>query len=353
MERNKAEQYMQRCLDLAIKGNGFVSPNPMVGAVLVHHDVIIGEGWHQQYGGPHAEVNCLQNVKPEHQHLIKESTLYVSLEPCAHYGKTPPCADLIVQHRIPKVIIGCKDDYHQVAGKGIQRLLDKGITVEVGVLEQACKALNKAFFTRQAYDRPYILLKWAESSDGYIAPSGGRRVMLSNVYAQHWVHQLRRIYDAILVGYRTALQDNPQLNNRSGMGKQPTRIVLDWNAKLPENLHFFNGQQPTIVFNTQQDIQKEQLNYKRINDDDNRLEQVVHRLPGINSVIIEGGAQTLQAFIDAGLWDEAMIIRTPVVLGDGVVRPILKNAFQHATFELSDNKVENFYHERTRELFRC
>jgi diaminohydroxyphosphoribosylaminopyrimidine deaminase / 5-amino-6-(5-phosphoribosylamino)uracil reductase len=284
---------MQRCLELAKKGAGYVAPNPMVGAVLVHEDKIIGEGWHQQYGEAHAEVNCIASVKEEDRSLIAQSTMYVSLEPCAHFGKTPPCVDLIVQHKVPKVIIGCRDPFEEVNGKGIEKLRAAGVEVIAGVLENECKELNKRFFTYHTKQRPYIILKWAQTADGKIAslnPSEGRtsdsdkteidyssqiihqnkttsviaeagspplegreaaveRLLISNEYSNRLVHKWRSEEAAILVGTNTALLDDPELTTRLWPGPSPVRLVLDRDLKLPSSLKIFNQEVKTIIFN--------------------------------------------------------------------------------------------------------
>ncbi|HEY2720248.1 MAG TPA: bifunctional diaminohydroxyphosphoribosylaminopyrimidine deaminase/5-amino-6-(5-phosphoribosylamino)uracil reductase RibD, partial [Chitinophagaceae bacterium] len=225
--------YMHRCLDLARLGAGHVAPNPMVGAVLVHDERIIGEGYHQQYGGPHAEPNCIASVKKEEQHLISESILYVSLEPCAHYGKTPPCADLIIKNKIPRVVIGCFDPFEEVNGKGIEKLKGAGIDVLVGILEHECKKLNKRFFLYYQQHRPYIILKWAQSSNQKIGAGAGNRTYISNEFTNRLVHKWRSEEAAILVGTNTALQDDPELTTRSWIGNNPRRLVMDMDLKLP------------------------------------------------------------------------------------------------------------------------
>jgi len=342
---------MQRCIELAQKGMGSVSPNPMVGAVLVHDGLIIGEGWHQQYGGPHAEVNCINAVAEEHQHLLASSTLYVSLEPCAHYGKTPPCADLIVTNRIPNVVIGCVDSFSQVSGKGIEKLKVAGINVKVGVLEDECRLLNKRFFTRQENNRPYIILKWAESNDGFIAPLKGKRVMLSNTFSQIWVHKMRSEEDAILVGYNTALQDNPQLNNRYGKGKQPIRIVIDPQMALLQNLHIFDGAQQTVILNYKEDKEEANVHWIKMEQTENLAEGVLSHLPkNINSLIIEGGSKTLQSFIDAGLWDEANIIKTKHQLFAGTVAPKLNTGTIINEINLNEDKITVYRNANARKL---
>lgn len=235
------ELYMQRCLQLAQLAAGHTAPNPMVGAVLVHDGVIIGEGYHKQYGGPHAEVNCINSVAEEHKHLIPSSFIYVSLEPCAHYGKTPPCADLIIRNKIPKVVVGCRDPFKQVDGKGIEKLVNAGIDVTVGVLEKECRQVNRRFFTFHTQHRPYVLLKWAQTGDGKIASYSEERLLISNDISNKLVHKWRSEEAAILVGTNTALMDNPSLTNRLWSGKSPIRLVIDMDLRLPKHLQLFNG----------------------------------------------------------------------------------------------------------------
>ncbi|RYE36901.1 MAG: bifunctional diaminohydroxyphosphoribosylaminopyrimidine deaminase/5-amino-6-(5-phosphoribosylamino)uracil reductase RibD, partial [Sphingobacteriaceae bacterium] len=247
------KKYMRRCLELAESGAGFVSPNPMVGAVIVYQNRIIGEGYHQKYGQPHAEVNAVKAVLeryPNAAELLKEATIYVSLEPCAHHGKTPPCADLIIKHQIPKVVVGCRDPFVQVDGKGIEKLRNAGIEVIENVLEAECLDLNKRFFTRVLKQRPYIILKWAETADGFFAPEDGSQQWISDPLSKRLVHQWRSEEDAVLVGKNTAANDNPQLNNRyQPEAKQPKRVVLDRRLELKSSLNLFDQSAETFVFN--------------------------------------------------------------------------------------------------------
>lgn len=343
---------MQRCIDLALKGAGQVSPNPMVGALLVYNNRIIGEGWHKQYGQAHAEVNCIASVSDHDHELVSKSTLYVSLEPCAHYGKTPPCADLIIQNNIPEVIIGCTDSYKEVSGKGIQKLKAAGVAVTSGILEKECRWLNRRFFTRQEFHRPYIILKWAESDGAFIAPEKGKRFMLSNIFSQKMVQKMRSEEDAILVGYNTALQDNPQLNNRYGSGKQPLRIVIDQELKLPHELRLFDQSQRTIIFNYLKSGEEDNILWMQLNRDRSLAQQVIEQLKDINSIIIEGGSKTLQAFIDEDLWDEALVFRTPHILLKGTKAPQLKNNIKADQFPLQDDIINMYHHEHTQQLYR-
>lgn len=326
---------MHRCLHLAQQGQGRVAPNPMVGAVLVNKGRIIGEGWHRQYGGPHAEVNCVASVAPEDQHLVREATLYVSLEPCAHFGKTPPCADLVVAQQIPRVVVGCRDPFPLVAGKGIEQLQAAGVEVTLGVLEKECQQLNKRFFLFHNLHRPYITLKWAQTADGWISGKTGQRLHISNAASNRLVHRWRSEEASILVGTNTALADDPSLNTRLWPGAHPLRLVVDLHRRLPDNLKLFDGSLPTLVFNLYQHSVADaaQLRsatggvyYYQVSEDAELVHQVVHALYQlqVQSVLVEGGAQLLQSFIDAALWDEARIITNEsLVVGEGLPAPQL------------------------------
>ncbi|MFD1257781.1 bifunctional diaminohydroxyphosphoribosylaminopyrimidine deaminase/5-amino-6-(5-phosphoribosylamino)uracil reductase RibD [Mucilaginibacter terrae] len=322
------EKHMQRCLQLAALGIGQVSPNPMVGAVIVHQDRVIGEGYHQKYGGPHAEVNAVNQVLANHENaheLLRQSTIYVSLEPCAHYGKTPPCADLIIKHHIPKVIVGCRDPFAQVDGKGIEKLQQAGLAVITGVLEEECRKLNKRFFTRVQKQRPYIILKWAQTANGYFAPNDGSQHWITGLEARKLVHQWRAEEDAILVGKNTARIDNPQLNVRYGTGKPPKRVVIDRNLELDKQLHLFDNSVETFVFNAIKTHFDDKTKYIALEDFDRFVPQYILfqlYLQDIQSLIVEGGAQTLNSFIEAGLWDEARIFTGQTLLLNGIKAPV-------------------------------
>jgi diaminohydroxyphosphoribosylaminopyrimidine deaminase / 5-amino-6-(5-phosphoribosylamino)uracil reductase len=323
------EFYMQRCLDLAQLGIGCVSPNPMVGAVIVHNDRIIGEGYHRKYGEAHAEVNAVNQVLEkfdDSEELLKQSTIYVSLEPCAHYGKTPPCADLIIKHHIPKVIVGCRDPFEQVNGKGIEKLKETGVEVITGVLEDECRWLNRRFFTRVQSHRPYIILKWAQTEDGFFAPDDGSQYWITGDESRRMVHQWRAEEDAILVGKNTAMIDNPQLNVRYAEGKSPKRIVIDRKLQLRKDLHLFDQSVETLIFNEiKMDIDGKNK-YIALEDFERYVPQYIVfqlYLQDIQSVIIEGGAGTLNAFIEAGLWDEARIFTGAVSLKQGIRAPLI------------------------------
>ena len=313
---------MRRCLELALLGSGHVAPNPMVGAILVYEDRIIGEGYHELYGKAHAEVNCIASVKPEDEPLIPLSTIYVSLEPCAHHGKTPPCADLIVARNIPRVVVGCRDPFPQVNGRGIDKLLAAGIDVTVGVLEKECIALNKRFFHFHTRHRPYIVLKWAQTANGLIAGPGGAvatdpaadgqssRLLISNEVTNRLVHKWRSEEAAILVGPRTALLDDPALTARLWTGPDPIRLVVDKELQLPEDLQLFDKKVKTIVFNNHKQEDEGPIQYYQLSTDSSLIHQLVlalHHLK-IQSVLVEGGARLLQSFIDEDYWDEARVI---------------------------------------------
>jgi diaminohydroxyphosphoribosylaminopyrimidine deaminase/5-amino-6-(5-phosphoribosylamino)uracil reductase len=321
--------YMQRAIELARLGAGEVSPNPMVGAVIVHNDSIIGEGYHERYGQAHAEVNAVKDALSKHPNaeaLLLQSTIYVTLEPCAHYGKTPPCADLIIKHHIPKVVVGCRDPFDQVNGKGIEKLLAAGVEVVLGVMESECLDLNKRFFTRVQKQRPYIILKWAQTEDGFFAPGDGSQFWITGEASKRLVHQWRGEEDAVLVGKHTALADNPQLNVRYGSGKSPKRVVIDRNLELPGHLHLFDQSVETFVFNAIKTDVDGKVKYIALEDFDNFVPQYILfqlYLQDVQSIIIEGGAKTLETFISAGLWDEARIFAGKITLQDGIKSPVI------------------------------
>jgi diaminohydroxyphosphoribosylaminopyrimidine deaminase/5-amino-6-(5-phosphoribosylamino)uracil reductase len=324
---------MHRCLELAQKGAGYVAPNPMVGALLVHDDKIIGEGYHKQFGGPHAEVSCINSVLEKNRNLISLSTLYVSLEPCVHYGKTPPCTDFIIKKKIPQVVIGCRDPFKEVNGKGIEKLKSADVNVIFGILENKCQQLNKRFFTFYTEHRPYIVLKWAETADGIIAANGTTRLLISNEQTKRLVHKWRSEEAAILVGTNTALFDDPELTTRYWNGPSPIRLVVDMHLRLPLSLKIFNEKQRTIVFNSvrhSQDMESE-VAYYQVTEDVSLVHQIINALYQLNiqSVLIEGGPRLLQSFIDEDMWDEARIIKNEkLIINNGLAAPEieLKNA---------------------------
>ena len=314
---------MSRCLELAVMGMGSVSPNPMVGAVLVHEGRIIGEGYHEQYGYAHAEVNCINSVKEEDKHLISHSTIYVSLEPCSHHGKTPPCADLIIERGIPSVVTGSGDPNPLVAGRGIKKLRDAGVEVTEHVMERECDFLNRRFMTYHTRQRPYIILKWAQSEDGFFAPDDDRQVWLTNEYSKKLVHKWRTEEDAILVGTRTTLIDDPQLTARLWEGRNPLRILIDMDLKVPAESRIFDDEAMTLVYNASKEKLEFGTVYVKVDRDKPLPQQIADDLyhRKILSVIIEGGAYTLNTFISAGLWDEARVFYSPTLLSGGIAAP--------------------------------
>lgn len=324
---NEDELYMRRCLQLAALGKGFVAPNPLVGAALVYKNRIIGEGYHQQFGAAHAEVNCINSVKESDKPFISSSTLYVSLEPCAHYGKTPPCSTFIIQHNIPKVVIGCRDVFKEVNGKGIEQLQRANVEVVVGVLEEACKSMNERFFTFHEKKRPYVILKWAQTANGYLSQASGERLYISNEYVNRLVHAWRSEEMAIIVGSATAIADNPQLTNRLWTGKSPLRMVIDRELKLPAHLNLFQTKEPTVVFNYHKHEQQNNVLFYCLNREANFLEEFMRACVhlSVQSLLVEGGSRLLQLFLDAALWDELRIItHHNLVVKEGVKAPVFQ-----------------------------
>ncbi len=324
------EKYMHRCLQLAANGCGFVSPNPMVGAVIVHNDQIIGEGFHRQYGGPHAEVNAVESVSDKN--LLPESKIYVSLEPCSHYGKTPPCAELIVKHGFKRVVVGTQDPNPSVSGRGIKLIRDAGIDVTVGVLEDEVRQQNKTFLVSQILNRAYVVLKWAQSADGYIDYTRELGDMqlparFSNEISSMSVHRLRAELDAIMVGTNTARLDNPRLNTRLWYGHNPVRIVIDKKGVMDKDMALFDESSEVIVFTALSDypVVKDNVSVLVLSfgkeGNIGMLKELHER--NISSLLVEGGARLTQSFIDAGLWDEAFIEVSPMVLNKGVAAPRL------------------------------
>jgi diaminohydroxyphosphoribosylaminopyrimidine deaminase/5-amino-6-(5-phosphoribosylamino)uracil reductase len=356
---------MQRCIELAIKGAGNVAPNPMVGAVLVHDGKIIGEGWHQKYGEAHAEVNAIRQAAT---HLavnglaalsgLTDTTLYVSLEPCTHFGKTPPCVDLIIKHKIPKVVIGCRDPFEEVNGKGIEKLKAAGVEVISGIMEDECKALNKRFFTFHTKRRPYMILKWAETADGFIAPlnppqGGASRLLISNEYSNRLVHKWRSEEAAIMIGTNTALLDNPELTTRLWPGSSPVRIVLDMDLRLPASIKLFNQEVKTIVFNGIKQSEENNTLFYKIEKDKNLSQEICTALYQlkIQSVIIEGGTQLLQSFINENLWDEVRIIRNnEMSIGEGIAAPKLIKAELIKGIKLKSDTISFSLHNKTKTI---
>lgn len=336
---------MHRCFELASLGAGYVAPNPMVGAVLVSEDRIIGEGYHKEFGQPHAEVNCIKSVGEHDEHLISTSTLYVSLEPCAHFGKTPPCADLIISHKIQRVVIGCVDPFSEVYGRGIAKLKEAGVEVIVNVLQFYSEELNKRFFTFHEKQRPYIILKWAQSANQKIAGNQNERVFISSDYSNRLLHKWRSEEAAIMVGTNTAIADNPSLNVRLWNGKNPVRLVIDLNLRLPVTLNIFDRQQPTVIFNALKDSAEANLIYLKIESGEHFLNHVLsacHKLD-IQSILIEGGGLLLQSFIAAGLWDEARVIQNnELIIQEGLSAPQLLNQQLLFREQISTDTIFNY-----------
>ncbi len=325
---NSDNKYMQRCIELATKGRQNVKPNPMVGCVIVHNDVIIGESYHKKYGQPHAEVNAINSVKDKS--LLKESTLYVNLEPCAHHGKTPPCSDLIIKEELKRVVVGCKDSFAKVAGKGIEKMRNAGIKVDVGILEKESLELNKAFFTFHQKQRPYIILKWAQTLDGYIDvirkaedPIGVNWITHPNLRLP--VHKWRSEETAILVGAGTAKNDNPRLNTREWYGKNPLRILFAQKDKISKNWHLLDDNINTIVFTNKEIQDTESTTYINLDFQDNPIQQMLKILynKDIQTIIVEGGQMMLQSFININIWDEARVLIGDKTFGTGLEAPKL------------------------------
>ena len=330
----KDEKYIARCIQLAKNGLCNAAPNPMVGAVIVHNDTIIGEGYHIRCGEAHAEVNAIRSVKDES--LLKDSTIYVSLEPCSHYGKTPPCADLIINKGIPRVVVGCQDPFALVAGRGIQKMRDAGIEVKVGVLEKECRQLIRRFITFHTERRPFITLKWAESADGYIDlhRTGGQPYIFSSPLSSMLVHKRRAEHSAILVGRRTALLDNPSLTVRNWHGKSPVRLVIDKNLTLPKHLSLFDGSTRTLVFTQREDTPNLfQVEFIQLDFNRDILPQIFEVLyqEKLQTLMVEGGSILLQSFIDSGCWDEAYIEHSSDDLKDGIKAPKLTGEYDFLT----------------------
>lgn len=340
--------YMRRAIELAELGAGMVSPNPLVGAVIVHNEKVIGEGYHQKYGQAHAEVNAITMVSDRFDDaadLLQDATMYVTLEPCAHFGKTPPCADLIIKHRIPRVVIGSPDPFSQVSGKGIQRLKDAGVTVTENFMRTECDHMNRRFLTRINRQRPYIILKWAQSDDGFMAPDNALPYWISTQESNILNHRWRTEEDAILIGKTTAMRDDPQLTVRHWTGRNPVRIVIDKDLKLPPNLRIFNDDQTCIIFNSHKTDIKGNLKYLWLEDFDNYLPQMIAYqlyLMDIQSFIVEGGAQTLKLFTKAGLWDEARILISPERWHSGLPAPLVTGS-KELIYQESRDQIRVLY----------
>jgi diaminohydroxyphosphoribosylaminopyrimidine deaminase / 5-amino-6-(5-phosphoribosylamino)uracil reductase len=317
------ELFMKRAFELARFGMGYVSPNPLVGCVVVHNNLIIGEGWHKKYGEAHAEVNAVESVQDKS--LLKETTVYVNLEPCSHTGKTPPCADMLIRHQVKKVVISNLDTNPLVAGNGIKKLRAAGIEVITGILEKEGRDLNKRFFTFMEKKRPYIMLKWAETSDGFIARENYDSKWISNEYSRQLVHKWRSENDAIMVGAKTVFHDNPELTVREWSGRNPVRVVLDRFLRLSEKLHVFDRSQPTLCYNLLKHEEHPNLSLVRV-EEENFMEHVLQDLykRKIQSIMVEGGTTVHQLLIDAGLWDEASVFISSENFGKGIQSPRLE-----------------------------
>jgi diaminohydroxyphosphoribosylaminopyrimidine deaminase/5-amino-6-(5-phosphoribosylamino)uracil reductase len=333
--------FMQRALDLAERGKGTVRPNPLVGCVLVHEGNIIGEGYHEQYGGPHAEVNAIASVTDPK--LLTDATAYVSLEPCSHWGKTPPCANLLVEKGIKSVVVATLDPNPLVAGKGVKLLEQAGISLQVGLLEQEARWQNRRFFCQQEKHRPYLILKWAQTQDGFIARENFDSKWISGTQSRQLVHQWRAEEQAILVGKNTALHDNPRLNVRDWTGSDPIRVVLDSKLELPADLHLFDQQIPTLCYTTRKSEKLTNLEWVKLPQIS--LEALLADLHArqIQSVLIEGGSQTIHQFLAAGLWDEARVFTAPIEFERGIAAPQLTQtpAESHA---IGEDQLDLYYH---------
>lgn len=338
------EKYMRRCIQLAQNGLCNAAPNPMVGAVIVCDGKIIGEGYHIRCGEAHAEVNAIRSVKDSS--LLKRSTIYVSLEPCSHHGKTPPCADLIIEKQIPRIVIGCQDPFAKVAGRGIQKLKDAGREVIVGVLEDECRHLIRRFITFHSLHRPYITLKWAESADGFIdvCRNSGNPVILSTPLTSMLVHKKRAEHTAILVGTRTAELDNPSLTVRNWYGHSPVRLVLDREQRLSPTLHLFDGSVPTLVFTEQPHAGLHNVEYLPIDFQQDILPQIMQTLyeRDLQSLLVEGGSILLQSFIDSSFWDEAFVEESRIQLVSGVKAPKMRNKISYVREQTFDRSIRHY-----------
>lgn len=334
-------QFMRRALELAEWGRGYVSPNPLVGCVIVHEDRIIGEGWHREYGGPHAEVNAVNSV--ENQALLSESTVYVTLEPCAHWGKTPPCANLLVEKKVKKVVIAATDSNPLVGGRGIEILKNAGIEVETGILEKDARWQNRRFFTQIEKQRPYVILKWAQTQDGFVARENFDSKWISNSHSRQLVHKWRAEEDAILVGKNTAAYDNPRLDVRDWVGKNPIRVVLDSKLELSSEVNLFDQSIPTLVFNALKSDNKDNLAWIKLPEitPETVLKELHSRK--IQSLIVEGGSQVIHQFIQSGLWDEARIFTAPTQFRRGISAPRL-NQNPSETLSIDTDRLDIYYH---------
>jgi diaminohydroxyphosphoribosylaminopyrimidine deaminase/5-amino-6-(5-phosphoribosylamino)uracil reductase len=345
----KDNLYMQRCIDLAALAGVNASPNPMVGSVIVLNDEIIGEGYHQFFGGPHAEVNAVNSVSEENKLLLNQSTIYVSLEPCSHTGKTPPCVDLLLKHQFKRVVIGCKDPNPLVSGKSIEKLNEAGIDTTVGIKEKECIQLNKRFFTYQLKKRPYVILKWAQTKDGFIDKNRDeeneeiRKInWISNPDTQSIVHYWRSKEQAILVGWKTIEHDNPSLTVREVKGLNPLRVIIDSNLNMPKDSKVFSDGDKTLIINKIKNQEVGNVSFVKFSQITTKsILNYLYELE-INSVFVEGGSGTLQHFILDGLWDEARIIQGNVSFNDGVKAPKI-SGIPSKTYSFSEDQIFQYY----------
>lgn len=333
--------FMQRAIELAKNGLGHVSPNPLVGCVIVREGNIIGEGWHHTYGGPHAEVNAVGNVKDKKD--LSGSEVFVNLEPCAHHGKTPPCADLLIKSEVKRIYIANLDINPLVNGKGIKKLRNAGVEVIEGFHDKEGHVLNKRFFTYHIQKKPYIILKWAQTADGFIARENLDARWISNEYSRLMVHKWRSEEDAVMVGANTVLQDDSQLNVREWEGRNPVRMVIDPNLKIPRTKKIFDHSQTTIIYNYQKNVTEENLHFIKISHN-NFLGKILLDLKyrGIQSLIVEGGAFLLTELVKLGLWNEARVFTSPKSFGRGLRAPLLSDSMLTDEFEVFDDRLSVF-----------
>ncbi|MDB5271807.1 MAG: ribD [Chitinophagaceae bacterium] len=338
------ENYMKRAMDLALLGEGLVSPNPMVGCVIVKDGKIIGEGWHKKYGDAHAEVNAINSVTDKS--LLNGADLYVNLEPCSHHGKTPPCADLIAQYPFSTVYFSNIDPNPLVAGKGAERIFAAGIKVYQGILEKEGRELNRRFFCRHEKNRPFIILKWAETADGFIAQSNNDSKWISGELSRKLVHRWRSQEDAVFVGTNTVLFDNPKLNVRDWSGPDPIRLFIDKQLQVPHGAHILDGSQPTVCFNFIKQKVENQVEYVKMDPHDDLSEVILNDLQerGVMSVLVEGGTQLIQSLIDKGLWDEARVFKSKVSFGEGIRAPHLEQAQLQSRETIEEDQLDIFTH---------
>lgn len=323
------EVYMQRALELAALGTGAVSPNPLVGCVIVHQNVIIGEGFHQKYGGQHAEVNAINSVI--NQELLPHSTVYVTLEPCSHWGKTPPCANLLIKHKVKRVVIAIEDPFPEVQGRGIKRLREAGLQVDVGCLWQEAEKLNKVFLHSVRRNQPFVYLKWAETADGFVAKENKEPIQISGSLGKFWNHKMRSEVDAILIGSETAIRDNPRLTTRFWEGKCPLRLLLDPQGRVPTTISLFQDEDPLVVFSSKKRNLSSNKDCIVLDFEKNWIEEILNYLNQrkVRSVLIEGGPRLHALFFNADVWQEILILRSKEVVGRGCTSfkvPAIKKA---------------------------